>query len=92
MHLSGDITDEEPPDPWQVVADLAQWYLVVATESGAATVTVDTERCAFLLEEAAGFGLRPSPKAVRELQRQWLRSSEWPCFPGTDAPPLLRGG
>lgn len=79
-------------DRWQVVADLAQWYLVIATESASASVTVDVDRCQFMLSEAAQRERRPSRRGVRELQQAWLSSYRWPCFPGEDEPPLLRGG
>ena len=92
-HLEANEEDEAPPeDPWQTTADLAQWYLLVSTESVAASVSVDTERCTFLVGEAAQHGVAPCPHRVRQLQRQWLATSRWPCLPGDDAPPLLRGG
>lgn len=81
----------EPPDPWQATAELAQWYLVIASEPAAAGVSVDADRCAFMLGEAAERGCLPSAEGVAELQRAWLTSARWPCFPGEDAPPLLRG-
>ena len=90
LQAAEDDSEPEPGDPWQATADLAQWYLMVATESGAASVSVDTDRCTFLLSEAAAHGVTPCPRAVTELQRQWLASSRWPCLPGDDEPPLLR--
>ncbi|MCA9707681.1 MAG: hypothetical protein KDK70_17660 [Myxococcales bacterium] len=92
-HLEAtELDDPDREDPWQATADLAQWYLVVATESIAASVSVDTDRCTFMLGEAARHGVRPCPRSVTALQRQWLASSRWPCLPGDDEPPLLRGG
>jgi hypothetical protein len=81
-----------PPDPWQVTADLAQWYLLLALEPAATDVFVDAERCAFMLHEAAARGCTPSPQGVAALQQAWLGSARWPCFPGDRTPPLLRGG
>lgn len=92
LDATPDERDEAGADPWQEIADLAQWYLVVATESIAASVTVDTDRCTFMLGEAAAHGVTPRRDRVLELQRQWLSSSRWPCLPGDDRPPLLRGG
>lgn len=83
--------EPEPADPWQVTADLAQWYLLLALEPAATDVSVDADRCAFMLDEAAARGCVPSPAGVAELRRTWLGSSRWPCFPGERQPPLLRG-
>jgi hypothetical protein len=84
--------EPEPPDPWQVTADLAQWYLLLALEPAAADVFVDAERCAFMLHEAAAHGCIPTTRGVAALQQAWLGTACWPCFPGERAPPLLRGG
>lgn len=84
--------EPEPPDRWQVIADLAQWYLLLALEPAATSVFVDAERCAFMLDEAAARGRTPDPGGVAELRRTWLGSARWPCFPGDRSPPLLRGG
>lgn len=81
-----------PPDPWQVTADLAQWYLSLALEPAASEVFVDAERCAFMLEEAAARGCLPTSEGVAALRQAWLGSARWPCFPGDRGPPLLRGG
>jgi hypothetical protein len=83
--------EPEPPDPWQAVADLAQWYLLLALEPAASDVFVDAERCAFMLDEAAARGCTPDPEGVAALRRAWLGSARWPCFPGDRSPPLLRG-
>lgn len=91
-HLRPEADDDPEVDPWQRVADLAQWYLSVSSEPGACDVTIDSDRCLYLLGEATANGYSPDPSAVRELQRRWLTSSAWPCFAGTDTPPLLRGG
>ncbi len=87
-----DASSAEPDDQWQRVADLAQWYLKVSAEPLAASVYVDVDRCTFQLGEAAQHGARPRPEGVTQLHRRWLASSRWPCFPGDDEPPLLRGG
>lgn len=84
--------EPEPPDPWQVVADLAQWYLLLALEAAASDVFVDAERCAFMLDEAASRGCTPTSEGVATLRQAWLGSARWPCFPGDRMPPLLRGG
>lgn len=83
--------EPEPPDPWQVTANLAQWYLLLALEPAATDVFVDADRCAFMLDEAAARGCMPSIEGVAELRRTWLGSARWPCFPGERQPPLLRG-
>jgi hypothetical protein len=85
-------TEPEPPDPWQVTAELAQWYLLLALEPAAVDVSVDADRCGFMLHEAAARGHAPTREGVAALQRAWLGSARWPCFPGERAPPLLRGG
>lgn len=87
--LVGDRQEPEPPDPWQAIADLAQWYLMLALEPAASHVSVDTERCTFLLGEAAAHGIAPTREGMAGLQRAWLGSARWPCFPGDRAPPLL---
>lgn len=92
LDAAQDECDEAAVDPWQEIADLAQWYLLVATEPVAASVSVDTDRCTFMLSEAAARGVTPCRDRVLELQRQWLSSSRWPCLPGDAEPPLLRGG
>lgn len=84
--------EPEPLDPWQATADLAQWYLLLALEPAATDVSVDAERCAFMLDEAAVRGCVPSTAGVAELRRAWLGTARWPCFPGERDPPLLRGG
>jgi hypothetical protein len=84
--------EPEPPDPWQVIADLAQWYLLLALEPAASDVFVDAERCAFMLDEAAARGCTPDSEGVATLRKTWLGSARWPCFPGDRSPPLLRGG
>lgn len=86
-------TEAEPerPDPWQLTADLAQWYLLLALEPAASDVFVDADRCTFMLHEAASHGVAPSAEGVAALQRAWLGSARWPCFPGDRSPPLLRG-
>lgn len=84
--------EPEPPDPWQVIADLAQWYLLLALEPAAGDVFVDTDRCTFMLDEAAAHGCTPTAEGIAELRRAWLGSARWPCFPGDRSPPLLRGG
>lgn len=84
--------EPEPPDHWQVIADLAQWYLLLALEPAASDVYVDAERCAFMLDEAAANGRTPDSEGVAALRKTWLGSARWPCFPGDRSPPLLRGG
>jgi len=83
--------EPEPPDPWQVTADLAQWYLLLALEPAAGDVFVDADRCAFMLDEAAARGCIPTTEGIAELRQAWLGSARWPCFPGDRTPPLLRG-
>lgn len=83
--------EPEPPDPWQVIAELAQWYLLLALEPAAAEVSVDSDRCMYLLGEAAAHECQPTTEGVAALQRAWLGSARWPCFPGDAGPPLLRG-
>jgi hypothetical protein len=85
-------TEPEPEDPWQITADLAQWYLLLALEPAAASVFVDADRCSFMLDEAWSRGCKPTAAGVATLQRAWLGSARWPCFPGERSPPLLRGG
>lgn len=82
--------EPDEPDPLQHTADLAQWYLRVALEPAAASVSIDTDRCVFELSRAAEHGVRPSRAGVEALQRQWLRQARWPSFPGDDEPPILR--
>lgn len=84
--------EPEPPDPWQLIAELAQWYLLLALEPAAADVFVDADRCTFMLHEAAAYGCTPTPEGIAALQQAWLGSARWPCFPGERTPPLLRGG
>lgn len=92
LQAADDTREPEPIDPVQIAADLAQWYLKIASEPLAASVSVDVDRCVFQLSEAAQMGVRPQRDSVARFQRQWLESSRWPCFPGDDEPPLLRGG
>lgn len=79
------------PDPLQLTADLAQWYLRVALDPAASSVSIDTDRCLFELERLAELGVLPSRDGVEALQHRWLREARWPCLPGDDEPPLLRG-
>lgn len=92
LHAADDGSDGPEVDPAQAVADLAQWYLKIAAEPLAADVTVDVEQCALRLSDAAELGVRPSREGVERRQRAWLSTSRWPCFPGDEHPPLLRGG
>jgi hypothetical protein len=81
-----------PEDPWQITADLAQWYLLLALEPAATNVFVDADRCSFMLDEALAQGCKPTAAGVAARQQAWLGSARWPCFPGDRSPPLLRGG
>lgn len=89
--VSSQPDEEDAPDPMQHTADLAQWYLRVALEPAASSVSIDTDRCLFELGRAAEHGVRPTRAGVEALQRRWLHEARWPCFPGDDEPPILRG-
>jgi hypothetical protein len=48
---------------------------VIASEPAAASVSVDADRCTFMLGEAAERGCVPTAEGVAELQRAWLTSA-----------------
>jgi len=81
---------EPQPEPLQRTADLAQWYLVIASQEGGTTVWIDADACHAKLLDAAGHGYVPTKEGVAECQRQWSETALWPLFHGEADPPFLR--
>lgn len=79
------------PEDAQKTADVAQFYLAVASGLYGAALGhpfVDVERCEQKLREVAELGYRPKDPA--KLVDALMRSAEaWPLFPEDRDPPLL---
>lgn len=78
------------PELLQHTADLAQWYLVIASQEGEANVWIDVDACYTKLLDAVAHGYAPTKSGVAEYQRRWSETAQWPCFHGEADPPFFR--